>query len=59
MRNVKMLDALDQALDLLTLLEVTCAGTDADEAAGMNLVLHEIESRLKDVWEGINTATAK
>lgn len=59
MSNVKMLDALDQALDLVTLLEVTCAGTDADEAVGMNLVLHEIESRLKVVWEGINTATEK
>lgn len=54
-----MLDALDQALDLIALLEVTCEGTDADEAAGMNLVLYEIESRLKVVREGINAANAE
>lgn len=53
--NVRAMDALDQALDLVTLLEFTCAGMDVEAATGMILVLHEIESRLKDVWEGIDT----
>lgn len=55
MNNMEIFDTLDQAIDLVELLEVTCAGMDAGEAPGMNIVLHEIESRLRNLWQGIET----